>query len=67
MKAIILIVVGLALGYFGYEKYQESQASIKIGGIKISAGDSEGTTTSYVLMGLGAICFIGGLISLNKK
>ena len=65
--SIVLIVIGLGLGYAGIDKLENSRASLEIGGLEISAGDKSSTTSAYLMMGLGAICLIGGIVSLTKK
>ncbi len=64
--AIILIVVGLGLGIYGISQLGNSGASVKVGGLELKAEDSGAKTQSYVMIGLGAICLIGG-ISMSKK
>lgn len=65
--AIVLIIIGLGLGYFGFTKLDNNQASIEVGDLEFSAGDKSDTTTAYVLMGLGGLCLLGGFGSILKK
>ena len=67
MIPIALIIGGLLLGYFGYTKLDRNTASIEIGKLEISAGDKKDSTTAYILMGLGAICLIGGIARVGVK
>ncbi|MFK7808203.1 MAG: hypothetical protein AB8F74_10425 [Saprospiraceae bacterium] len=64
---IILIVLGLGLGYFGFAKLEDSSASIEIADIEISAGDKGGQTQAYLMMGLGALLLGAGLVGAVKK
>lgn len=65
--AIILIVLGVALGIFGYSTLQDSGGSLEIGHMEISAQDSGQRNLGYVLIGLGVVCLIGGVYTLKKK
>ena len=64
---IILIIAALILGYFGVNKLDDSGGSVNVLGVKISAQDSGAKETAYVMLGLGAICLIGGVTMLNRK
>jgi hypothetical protein len=64
---IILIIVALVLGYFGYDKMQNSKAGIKIGDLEISATDKSSNERSYVLFGLAAISLVGGIVMVSKN
>jgi TRAP-type C4-dicarboxylate transport system permease small subunit len=66
---ILLIIAALVLGYFGYDKMQNSKAGIKIGDLEISATDNSSHTSAYVLLGFGALCLVGGIsmVSQGKK
>lgn len=64
---IILIILGLGLGYAGFNKLDNSSASLEIGGLEISAGDKQSSTTAYVMMGFGVICLIGGISVASRK
>lgn len=65
---IALIVIGLALGLFGFSKLDDSGASLSIGDVEISATDEGGRTQSYVLIGLGAVSLLaGGAMMVKSK
>ena len=64
---LILIIGGIILGYFGYDKYQNSSANVKIGNAEISIGNENDKTSSYIMMGGGVILVIAGAIMLSKK
>jgi hypothetical protein len=63
---IVLIIAALAMGYFGYDKMQNSKAGIKIGDLEISATDKSSNESAYLLLGLGAVCLLGGIVMLSR-
>ena len=63
---IIMIIIGLAFLYAGYDKMENSKVDLKIGDLEISAKDKPSNERSYVYFGLGAISLIGGLMMLSK-
>ena len=63
---IILIIAALALGYFGYDKMQNSKAGIKIGDLEISASDKSSNESAYLLLGLAAVSLLGGVVMLSR-
>jgi hypothetical protein len=65
--ATILLVVGIGLALFGYNRYNNSVKSINIVGLELSAEDEKGTTEAYLLIGVGALLAIGGIVGLVKK
>lgn len=64
---IILIIVALGLGYLGYDKMQNSKAAIKIGDLEISASDKTSNESAYLLLGIGAMCLLGGLVMITRS
>lgn len=64
---IILIIAALALGYLGYDKMQNSKAGIKIGDLEISASNKTSSESAYLLLGLGAVCLLGGLVMITRS
>lgn len=64
---IVLLVLGLALGYFGYDKYKESSNSFKFFNKELSLKDNDGRTESYMLMGFGLLSFLAGVYLLSRK
>lgn len=64
---IILLLGGILLGYFGYQKYDDNKANIKIGDLELSAKDKGNTTTGYVMMGAGVVALIVGAVMLSRK
>lgn len=64
---IILILAGLVLGYFGFNKLSESTESVEIIGINIEASDTSGKQQGYVFLGLAIVLFASGVYTLNKK
>ena len=63
---IILVIGGIALGYSGYNKMQNSKADIKIGDLEISASDKSSSESAYLLLAVGAIGVIGGAVMLSR-
>jgi len=63
---VLLLVAGLALGFFGYVRYDDSGSSLSVGDIEISASDGKGRTESYLLFGLGAFCLLAGGSMLSR-
>lgn len=64
---VILLVGGILLGYFGYEKYNEKKANVKIGDLEITAKDQGNTTVAFIMMGAGLVGIIGGAVMLSRK
>ena len=64
---ILLLLGGIVLGYFGYQKLDENKAEIKIGDLELSAKDKDQTTTAYIMMGAGAVALIAGAVLLSRK
>ncbi len=65
---VALIVIGLALGAYGFMQYGDSGASLSVGDISVSATDEGGRALSYITMGLGVISLLvgGALIAKSK-
>lgn len=61
---ILLILGGIVLGYFGFDKMQNNKADIKIGDLEISAKDKGNTTNAYLMIGGGAVMLIAGAVLL---
>lgn len=67
---ILLLVAGIALGVYGFTKYDRNTADVKIGDIEISAGDKGGQQQSYtlfILAGIGVIAGIALMTGGNKN
>lgn len=64
---VILLIGGILLGYFGYQKLDKNKAEVKIGDLELSAKDEGNTTTAYVMMGAGVVALIGGAVMLARK
>lgn len=64
---VILIVGGILLGYFGYQKYDENKANVKIGDLEITAKDKGNTSMAYIMMGGGVVALIVGAVMLSRK
>lgn len=64
---ILLIVIGVGLGIFGFTKFDDSQSGIEIGDLEISAENQSAKNDAYVWLGLGALLLVGGIFLINKK
>lgn len=65
--SIVVLVLGLALGLYGFNKYTKSSEGGEIFGIEISVQNKEAVNNAYLMMGLGALLAIGGLYGVVKK
>ncbi len=63
----ILIIISLAIGYFGVTKISENNQQVNILGLKIDASNEPGKQQGYFYLGLAAILFVGGIYTLNKS
>jgi len=64
---LILIIGGLALGYFGFTKLDNSSKGIEIGNLEIKAEDKESSSMAYVMIGLGILMVVGGVTQTSRK
>ena len=64
---IILIIGGLALGFFGFQKLDNSSTGIEIGPLELKAEDKESSTMAYGMIGLGIAFLVGGVVQATKK
>jgi hypothetical protein len=64
---ILLIIGGLILGYFGYQKMDDNKKEIKIGDLEISAKDKKGSNDGWIMLGAGGIAIIAGAVMLSRK
>ena len=70
MKNIIgslLIALALFLGYIGINKVSNSEESVEVIGIELSASDEDKKTTGFVYLGLAVVSLLGGISALGKK
>lgn len=63
----ILIIVSLFIGYVGMNKVSQNDASVKVLGLKIDASNESAKNQGFIYIGLAAIMFIGGVVTLNRK
>ncbi len=64
---IILIILGLVLGYVGINKLDNSGGEVNIMGIHIKAQDKGEKETAYIILVGAALSLVGGVSLLNKK
>ncbi|HUF08114.1 MAG TPA: hypothetical protein VMO47_02255 [Rhodothermales bacterium] len=58
---IILIIVGLVVGIYGFTKLDDSGASLSVGDLEVAATDEGGRTQAYVMIGLGVVGVLAGV------
>jgi hypothetical protein len=64
---IVLLVVGLILGYLGIQQFDQSTNSAEVLGIEIKANDKGGQQTGVIELILAVALFGGGLYTLSRK
>ena len=64
---ILLVVGGLALGYFGLQNFDKSTNSAEILGVEIQANDEGGQQVGVIQLILGVLLFGGGIGIIKKK
>ena len=65
--SIVLIVIGLGLGYFGFTAVNDNTKSLEIGNLELTAQKDSESTSGYLMLGAGVIFLIGGVVGLTKK
>lgn len=64
---ILLMVLGIALGIYGFTKLDDNKADIRIGDLELSAEDKGGMNQAYILLGLGAFGLLAGAVAVSKR
>ena len=64
---VILIILGLFLGYAGINKLDASGTEVNILGIHIAAQDKGEKETAYIMIAAAALSIVGGVSLLNSK
>lgn len=64
---IILIIVAMALGYFGVNELRGSSTSMDILGMEISAENKSAKEIAQIKIGLSVIALIAGVYLVGKK
>lgn len=67
MIGILLIVGGIVLGYFGYNKLDNSRADVKIGDLEISASNKDNSAVAWAMIGGAAVALLAGGLMLGRK
>lgn len=65
LLGILLILAAIALGIFGYKKYDENKADLKIGDLELSAKNTSGNY--WIYWGIGGISLVIGIGLLSRK
>lgn len=63
---VVLIVLGLYLGYIGVNKLSNNTNEIKFLGLEIDASNEEGQTQGVIFMVVGALMIGGGAMVMKK-
>ncbi len=66
--SIILILLGIGLGYVGFTDLQDSSASVEIGEFELGVEDSSSKNQAYIMLGLGVLSVLigAGLLAKSK-
>ncbi|MDX1476470.1 MAG: hypothetical protein R3301_02150 [Saprospiraceae bacterium] len=64
---LLLIVLGLAAGIYGFTKLQDSGGGVQIGELEISAQDTGTRNQAYILLGGGALALILGVTLMSRS
>ena len=66
---ILLIVAAIVLGYLGITGASQSETSVDLLGLEITAQDSNAKQTAYIELALGVVALVGGvyLMGQDKK
>jgi len=67
LVAVIALVLGLAIGFYGFNKYTKNSKGGEIFGIEFSIGKKEARTDAYIFMGLGGVLAVVGLYGIVKN
>lgn len=62
----VLVIVGLAVGYVGFNKIADNTKEIKFLGLKIDASNESKKEQGYIYLGLAAVFLAGGFYTVNK-
>lgn len=63
---ILLIVAAIVLGYLGITGVSQSEKSVDLLGLEITAQDSNAKQTAYIELVLGVIALVGGVYLLGQ-
>lgn len=64
---IILIILGVYLGYNGVQILRSSDKSIEIGNLEIGAKDKKKESNGYIWLGGGLIALIAGAVMVSNR
>jgi hypothetical protein len=65
--SIVLIVIGLGLGYMGFTSVNDNTKTLEIGDLELSVQKDSESTAGYLMLGAGVILLIGGVVGLTRK
>lgn len=64
---MVILILGLAMGFYGFNKYTKNSKSREIFGIEFSIANQEARTNAFLLMGIGGLLTVVGLYGIVKK
>jgi len=64
---IVLIVAAVVLGYLGITGLSQSEKSVDLLGLEITAQDSDAKQTAYVELALGVVALVGGIYLVGQQ
>jgi hypothetical protein len=64
---IILVIVGIGLGAYGFSQMGDDSASIEIGDLELSAKDQEASNQTLIIFALSGLAIIGGAVMASRK
>jgi len=64
---VILIVLGLYLGYIGVNKLSNNTNEVEVLGLEIDASNEEGQTQGVIYIVVAALMIGGGAVFMKKK
>ena len=67
VNGILLIVAALVLGYLGVTGISQSEKSVDLLGLEITAEDNNAKQTAYIELALGVVALAGGVYLLGQK
>ena len=63
---ILLLVVGIALGTYGFSEMDQSSGSVEIADVEISAKDESQQTQGIIILVIGVATAVGGIVLMRR-
>lgn len=64
---IVLVVISIALGIYGINEFNGSQAGIEIGDLELSATDEGSRSVAIMYLVLALVGFVGGMSIIRRS